>query len=37
MSKIVDKTIHFGHEVLRFISWLLILPIRFYQQFISPL
>lgn len=23
--------------VLRFIGWLLILPIRFYQKFISPL
>lgn len=24
-------------EVLRFIGWLLILPIRFYQKYISPL
>ena len=25
------------HGVLRFLGWLLILPIRFYQRFISPL
>lgn len=25
------------HAVLDFVGWLLILPIRFYQRFISPL
>lgn len=35
--KIVDEIGHFCREALRFIGWLLILPIRFYQKFISPL
>ena len=35
--KIIDEIRHFCHEVLRFIGWLLIQPIRFYQKFISPL
>ena len=35
--KIVDEIGHFCRETLRFIGWLLILPIRFYQKFISPL
>lgn len=25
------------YEILRFLGWLLILPIKFYQRFISPL
>lgn len=37
MSKFVDEMAHFGREVLHFIGWLLILPIRFYQKFLSPL
>ena len=37
MNTLVDAFKSFGHEVLRFIGWLLILPIRFYQKFISPL
>lgn len=37
MSKFVDEMTHFGREVLHFIGWLLILPIRFYQKCISPL
>ena len=35
--KIIDEIWHFCREVLHFIGWLLILPIRFYQKFISPL
>jgi putative membrane protein insertion efficiency factor len=35
--KIFDEIWHFCREVLHFIGWLLILPIRFYQKFISPL
>ncbi len=35
--KIIDEIVHFCREVLHFIDWLLILPIRFYQKFISPL
>ena len=35
--KIIDEIGHFCREVLHFIGWLLILPIRFYQKFISPL
>lgn len=34
---IIDKIGHVCREVLHFIGWLLILPIRFYQKFISPL
>lgn len=37
MSRLVDETLRICHEVLHFIGWLLILPIRFYQKFISPL
>jgi len=37
MNTLVDAFKSFGHAVLRFIGWLLILPIRFYQKFISPL
>lgn len=35
--KIIDEIGNFCREVLHFIGWLLILPIRFYQKFISPL
>ena len=35
--KVIDNIKHIGHEVLRFIGWLLIQPIRFYQKYISPL
>ena len=35
--KIFDEIGRFCREVLHFIGWLLILPIRFYQKFISPL
>ncbi len=35
--KIFDEIGHFCREVLHFTGWLLILPIRFYQKFISPL
>jgi hypothetical protein len=34
---IIDHIKYWGHEVLRFIGWLLIQPIRFYRKFISPL
>lgn len=34
---IIDHIRYWGHEVLRFIGWLLIQPIRFYRKFISPL
>jgi putative membrane protein insertion efficiency factor len=37
MSKIVDEIKHMWHAVMRFIGRLLILPIRFYQKFLSPL
>jgi len=37
MSKFLNQIVHLFHEVLHFIGWLLILPIRFYQKFISPL
>jgi len=37
MSRIVDSIGHCCHEVIRFIGWLLILPIRFYQKVISPI
>lgn len=35
--KVIDNIKHIGHKVLRFIGWLLIQPIRFYQKYISPL
>ena len=35
--KMIDRIKRFVHEVLHFIGWLLILPIRFYQKYISPL
>ena len=35
--KIFDEIGHLCREVLHFTGWLLILPIRFYQKFISPL
>ncbi len=37
MSRIIHKITCAWREVLRFIGWLLILPIRFYQKYISPL
>ena len=35
--KILEAITNAGKAVLKFIGWLLILPIRFYQKFISPL
>ena len=35
--KIIEITKNTGKAVMRFIGGLLILPIRFYQKFISPL
>ena len=35
--RIIDEIGHVCREVLHFIRRLLILPIRFYQKFISPL
>ena len=37
MSKIVDGIKHVGHSVMQFIGRLLIMPIRFYQKYLSPL
>lgn len=37
MSHFIEKIGLFFKSVLHFIGWLLILPIRFYQKFISPL
>lgn len=37
MNGFIDKIGLFLNSVLHFIGWLLILPIRFYQKFISPL
>ena len=37
MSHFIEKIGPFFKAVLHFIGWLLILPIRFYQKFISPL
>ena len=37
MNGFIDKIGHFLNRVLHFIGWLLILPIRFYQKYISPL
>lgn len=37
MSTIIKYIKQGCREVLRFIGWLLILPIRFYQKFLSPL
>lgn len=37
MNGFIDKIGHFFKMVLHFIGWLLILPIRFYQKYISPL
>lgn len=37
MNGFIDKIGHFFKLMLHFIGWLLILPIRFYQKFISPL
>ena len=37
MSTILKYVKDGCREVLRLIGWLLILPIRFYQKFISPL
>lgn len=34
---IIEKIRSIGHEALRFLGKVLILPIRFYQKFISPL
>ena len=37
MKKILDFINKAVKAVLRFIGWLLIVPIRFYQKYISPL
>ena len=37
MSRIIDIIGKGVHSILSGIGWLLILPIRFYQRFISPL
>ena len=37
MKKILEFINKAVKAVLRFIGWLLILPIRFYQKYISPL
>ena len=37
MSRIIDAISRFFRSVMRFLGWLLILPIRFYQKYISPL
>ena len=37
MSTILKYVKDACREVLNFIGWLLILPIRFYQKFLSPL
>ena len=37
MSQIIEKTARAWHAVMRFIGQLLIMPIRFYQRFLSPL
>ena len=37
MSSILDDIRQGVRAVLRAIGWILILPIRFYQKFISPL
>ena len=37
MNGFIDKIAYLLHAVMRFIGWLLILPIRFYQHYISPL
>ena len=34
---IIDNIVKWGRQLLRGIGWLLILPIRFYQKYISPL
>lgn len=37
MNGFIDIIGQFWHKVLHFIGWLLILPIRFYRHYISPL
>lgn len=37
MNHFIEKIGLFFKSALRFIGWLLILPIRFYQKYISPL
>ena len=37
MSKIVDGIKYVWHAVMSFIGRMLILPIRFYQKYLSPL
>lgn len=37
MSGIIDAISRFFRSVMRFLGWLLIMPIRFYQKYISPL
>lgn len=37
MNAIINAIRKMCREVLRFIGWLLILPIRFYQKYLSPL
>ena len=37
MNKAIEVIGDAVHQVLHFIGWILILPIRFYQKFLSPL
>ena len=37
MHKIVEHIKQAWHAVMHYIGWLLILPIRFYRKFLSPL
>ena len=37
MNHFIEKIGLFFKSSIRFIGWLLILPIRFYQKYISPL
>ena len=37
MNGFIDIIRQSWHKVLHFIGWLLILPIRFYRNYISPL
>jgi len=37
MNSILDGIVQTGRALLHAIGWVLILPIRFYQKYISPL
>ena len=37
MDKMVEYIKQAWHAIMHFIGWLLILPIRFYRKFLSPL